>query len=362
MEFFKKYTSNTYASAANQYLFEMPKGVARTSRIFYKISVGGEYEYSFLYSNITDSTFADGSVSHCNIVCDSWEILGARVTVTPQIYSVDELDSMAGFVELTFDGKKHKSVGPGEFFSTDAVKLNANKGDYICLELKFTGETLPYHEETIISAFINDGDGWIACQKTPFACMIGCNRDVKHRVAFLGDSITQGIGTATDSYAHWNAVLSEMLPEENAYWNLGIGYARASDAASDGAWLFKVKQNDVAVVCMGVNDLLQWRTVDQIKNDITTIVTKLKSAGLTVILQTVPPFDYDQTRTAYWNEINEYIKTVLCDKVNAVFDVVPHLGDKDQPQRAIYVGHPNVTGCKVWAEALYPLMKDVLSK
>ena len=79
-------------------------------------------------------------------------------------------------------------------------------------------------------------------------------------------------------------------------------------------------------------------------------------------MQTVPPFDYDQTRTAYWNEINEYIKTVLCDKVNAVFDVVPHLGDKDQPQRAIYVGHPNVTGCKVWAEALYPLMKDVLSK
>jgi hypothetical protein len=74
----------------------------------------------------------------------------------------------------------------------------------------------------------------------------------------------------------------------------------------------------------------------------------------------------DSVHTSHAKKISYYLRMVdgklLCDKVNAVFDVVPHLGDKDQPQRAIYVGHPNVTGCKVWAEALYPLMKDVLSK
>ena len=64
-------------------------------------------------------------------------------------------------------------------------------------------------------------------------------------IAFLGDSITQGVGTPDNAYTHWNALISKEIGEEYSYWNLGIGYARASDASTDGAWLNKAKNNDI---------------------------------------------------------------------------------------------------------------------
>lgn len=79
MKYFEKYNSNTYAGSGNQLYFEMNENEMHTGRIFYKISVGGEYSYSILFSNIIDSTYADGSTSHKNLICDTWSICGARI-------------------------------------------------------------------------------------------------------------------------------------------------------------------------------------------------------------------------------------------------------------------------------------------
>ena len=76
MSFFKKYVSNTYAGSANQHIFAMNEKEVRTSRAFYKISVGGEYKYSLLYSSITDGSFQ--RIGKPNTVCDEWSILGER--------------------------------------------------------------------------------------------------------------------------------------------------------------------------------------------------------------------------------------------------------------------------------------------
>lgn len=365
MEYFNKYVSNTYCGSANQHIFKLDDGQVSIGRVFYKISVGGKYEYSFLFSNIIDSTYGDGSECHKNYVCDSWKIHSVKVARCTRGYkrAADEVGKIEGFKQVLFDGKAERIVRPGEFFCTDGIELEFDKGDYICLEFTFEGKEIPYHEETIASCYVKCDDGtWVESNKLPFVGMLGCNRIVKHKVAYLGDSITQGIGTPVDSYAHWNAVLSDLLGDEYAFWNLGIGFARADDAATDGAWLFKVKQNDVAVVCMGVNDLLQGFNAEQIKKSLTTIVKKLNSAGVRVVLQTVPPFDYNENVKKHWLEVNDYIKTVLSNEVEAVFDTVPFLGKEDQPQIAIYGGHPGMDGCEVWGKELYPLMKDVLSK
>ena len=45
----------------------------RTGRVFYKITSGGKYNYSILFSNIVDSTYDDGTVSYKNLVCDEWQ-------------------------------------------------------------------------------------------------------------------------------------------------------------------------------------------------------------------------------------------------------------------------------------------------
>lgn len=87
-------------------------------------------------------------------------------------------------------------------------------------------------------------DAFLPSINLPVPSMVGCVRAVEKRIGFFWDSITQGIGSEKNSYGHWNAVLAEKLGEKNAYWNLGIGFARASDAATNGVWLQKAKQND----------------------------------------------------------------------------------------------------------------------
>ena len=205
----------------------------------------------------------------------------------------------------------------------------------------------------MLPVFIKENGVFKYSKHMPFAGMIGIDREPRARVCYLGDSITQGIGVAKNSYKHWSALLSEKLGCDYAYWNLGIGYGRASDAASDGAWLYKAKQNDIVFVCYGVNDIYQGRTETQIKADIKSIVTRLKKEGRTVILQTVPPFGYSGAKIEMWEGINEYIKTEIKGEVDFVFDCVPYLGEEGRPQVPKFGGHPNEKGSLIWADALF---------
>ena len=391
MQYFEKFSSNTTAGSGNQSFFNMDEGEVRTGRILYKITVSGEYDYSILFSNIIDSTYADGSKSHKNLICDSWKIhsgrIGKAVKFDSDICTHDSSDIMisdfgdvkhtclAGriitesklyafdFKSITFDGKSEKSVMPGEFFTTDPIKFSFEKGEYLCLELTFSGKMIPYHEESLLPAFVKDGDNWVYSREVPFAGMIGCDRQVKTKIGFLGDSITQGIGTEVNSYDHWVANLSEKLGDDYACWNLGIGYARANDAATDGAWLYKVKQNDVVFVCLGVNDIYH-HNIDKVeellKENLAIVVEVLKKEGIKVILQTVPPFNYTGKQIDVWDNINNYIKTTLKDKVDFVFDNNPYLGVSESDiYNAKFGGHPNPEGCRVWADALYDEIKHL---
>lgn len=375
MEYFKRYGSNTYAGSGNQLYFNVPEGESRTGRVFYKISVGGEYNYSILFSNIIDSTYSDGSVSHKNLICDSWRLHNAKVGRCKRITAAKEISEMtmadengnrnadiivSDMKEITFNGQKHKDVMPGEFFSSDPIRLDFDIDDYLCLEITFSGKMIPYHEESLLPVFIKENGAWKYSKHMPFAGMIGCDRELKGKIAYLGDSITQGIGTPMNSYKHWNAVLSQKIGNEYAFWNLGIGYGRANDAAADGAWLYKAKQNDTVFVCYGVNDILQGQAEEQVKSDLTYIVNALKKSGKKVILQTIPPFDYVGEDIKKWESINTYIKTVLKDSTDYVFDNAPILGEGEFLSAAKFGGHPNEEGCAAWAEALYAEIKDLL--
>lgn len=363
---FENYSSNTYAGSGNQHFFNMDDGELRVGRILYKISVGGEYNYSLLFSNIIDSTYSDGTISHKNLICDSWKIYSARVGKCQIIATdkmVEEMNfdkdvTIPDFCDLTFGGKEEKTVMPGEFFSADPIKLDFKKGEYLCLEITFSGRMIPYHEESLLPVFVKEGGEWKYSRQMPLACMIGCDRKVKGRIAYIGDSITQGIGAKRNSYLHWNALLSEKLGEEYSYWNLGIGYGRANDAATDGAWLYKAKQNDIVFVCFGVNDILRQYPEEQIKKDLETIIDTLKKNVKKVILQTIPPFEFQEKDIEKWQRINDYIKTVLADKGDMLFDNNPCLcPDGVHP---IYGGHPNEEGCAVWAEELYKAVKPFI--
>lgn len=357
MRYFDEFVSNTLAGSGNQYFFRRDDADSpSTGRLYYKVFGGGAYRYSFLFSNVIDSTFADGSVSRCNMYCDAWDIISVSASVCADIGNVTNA------VPVTFSGQRSKHVGVGELFFSDPVLLDAEAGNFICIEITFSGGMIPYHEETIIPTFVYRDGEWQSSKLMPFPCMIGCDRTVRESIVFLGDSITQGIGTPVNSYLHWNALLADMLGDGFAYWNIGLGFARAADAASDGAWLYKAKQADTAVVCLGANDIGYGSSEDEIKNSLLTIVTKLKGSVRRVVVQTIPPFDYRGDAIRVWNNVNEYILNELSGMCDMVFDVVPVLGQADMPHMAKYGGHPNADGCRAWAQALYPCIKQLLDE
>lgn len=358
MEYFDRFVSNTLAGSGNQFCLKLEDAEKiRTGRVYYKIFSGGAYHYSLLFSNIIDSTYSEGQDSRKNIVCDQWYIESLRLGICDDC-NCEEMIEPAWFIPLTFQGKASKTVMPGEFFCTDEVLLDVKKDQYICLEMAFRGKEIPHHPETRLPMFLLEDGQWVPSQKMPVPGMIGCDRKVNRRIAFLGDSITQGIGPAMNSYAHWNAVLAELLGEEDSYWNLGLGYGRADDAASEGPWIFKAKQADVVFVCFGVNDIYRGFAEDVIIRNLRTIVERLDENGVQVIVQTIPPFNYDEPRRPMWERINTFIREEL-GKNHMIFDTVPVLGDKEKGLNiAKYGGHPDEEGSLLWGKALYKMLKE----
>ncbi len=360
MDYFKNYVSNTLAASGNQsyYVNADPDKVYK-SRVCYKVFCGSEYNYSVLFSNIIDSTYSNGSFSHRNLVIDSWKIHRMRIGVTDYC-DKETVNEPYCMYNVTFNGKEEKTVNPGEFFSTDAVRLSPKSGEYICIELEFSGKTIPYHEQSLVPSFIFEGGKWIFSKQHPFPSMLGCNRSTKSRIAFWGDSITQGSGTEINSYAHWNSVVAENIGTDYSFWNLGLGFGRADDAASDGAWLFKAKQNDIVAVCYGVNDILQGYSEEEIKHSLDTIVDKLNAYGIKIIVQTVPPFDFQDEKLDIWNNVNNYIRKELAERVEFVFDCTKILGKSEKELNfAKYGGHPNADGHKIWGDEFSASLKKL---
>jgi len=359
MKYFEKFVSNTLAACGNQSFFTEDGEKIITGRVYCRVFAGGKFPYSLLYSNIMDSTYSDGSHSHKNLVCDEWTIHSIKVGVTN---SVEPSEVPSGrLTNLTVDGNFSKTVAPGEFFSTDPVTLDAQKGQYICIEISFSGKTIPFHQESVIPIFRLGADGWTRDVCVPVPGMVGCAREVEKRVLFMGDSITQGCGTEWNSYTHFGSVIADKIGEKYAFWDIGIGYGRADDAASDGAWLYKAKQNDVAIVCYGVNDIYQGFTAAKIVKNLGVIVDKLNERGIKVILQTPPPFDYAGANLKKWHYVNKKIKTELANRVYAVIDTVPILArNLENPQFPAYGGHPNAEGHRKWAEKILPTVLEAL--
>lgn len=370
MEYFKNFVSNTCAAGGNQHIFFSEPGCVHTGRVFYKITEPGTYSYSFLFSNVTDSTYADGSVSHRNLICGEWLLRSARAAVYPgDAFSGDFMEAGTAqringrklpFRRLKFRNRCAKAVAPGEFFASDPVVMTFRPGDYLCLELTFSGSVMPYHEESLLPIFRKTEAGWVYDRRMPLPGMIGCDRPVEARIGYIGDSITQGIGTPHNAYTHWNALLSRKLGSAYAFWNLGIGYARADDMASLGAWAYKAKHNDILIMCYGVNDILRGHSAEQVIRSLDRMVDWFKKEGKTLVIQTVPPFDYDEEKRTVWQMVNDHIRTDLSRKADLVFDAAEVLAlSPREAHMAKYGGHPDEEGCRVWAEALYDALLKI---
>lgn len=361
MTFPENYVSNTLASNANQtWLISENPGDVQYGLVFIRVFRGGSFPYVFGYSGVIDSTYGDGSISHCNDVCTPWRIHSLSCTVT----SVPEPSASEnnGFTSVTFEGNTEKLIDGDEIVFSDPVKISAESGQYICLKMMFSGEKIPCHTESIIAVYTKtDASGWTLSPKAPLPVFTGVSRSVKKKIAFIGDSITQGIGTTFNSYRHYAACIAVIIGDGYSYYDLGIGYSRAADAATDGVWLARAKQNDIVTVCFGVNDIFDDRTAEEIVNDLERITGILHRAGLKVIIQTVPPFGYEDRFLEKWKEVNDYIRSELSEKADGFLDVVKFLSaDGDNSPVPLYGDHPDNEGNALWGQKLAAVIKELL--
>lgn len=346
-----EFTSNTLAGSANQNWFK-PENPTElyTGRVFYKLFSGGNQSYSLLYSNGIDTTFADGQHSYAERQLKSWTIHKLSVGICPP--NVDFTQNRLSHMHpVLFGGEPQKSLEASKRVMTDSINLSAQAGDYLCVEVTFSGEEVPCHTELIIPCFCRKAGKFVPSTEVPVPGLIGSDRPVFGQIGFLGDSITQGIGTPANKYTHWTAEVAKRWGNNWAYWNLGVGYARASDAAKNGAWLSKAMCCDFVSICLGVNDIKQGCSAELIEQSLQEITTQLYRRGIAYGIFTIPPFDYDVEATKRWEQVNSYIKKALSANAAYVFDTAAVLGSPDDRSKPIYGAHPNELGCEKLAEA-----------
>ncbi|MBE6598853.1 MAG: SGNH/GDSL hydrolase family protein [Ruminococcaceae bacterium] len=363
---FRQYVSNIPIGTGNNCILEAGKPTRLKARAYLRPTVCGEFTWRFYFSNTVDSTFNPrGEVAWRNKPGGCWRILSATVSTAPDrgCDKASEVLRAASPVtnteNVTFDGKGEKNVSPDERFWSDPVTFSVDEGSYLVWEWEIEGDGIPFTPDSQVPVFCDWGDGWRYGTDCPFPALFGCERTVKKRIAFLGDSITQGCGTGINEYGMWVAKIARALSDDYAVWNLGLGFGRGSDAASDGAWLHKAKQCDIAVLTYGVNDLESGSygrgrgdTAVEFLETEETLIRLLTEAGVEVILNTVPPFPLDKMKTEQWRIVNRAIPRLAAKHnlrlfdIEKVFDASPDLGGLCQ-----YGDHPDGRGGTAAADA-----------
>lgn len=343
---FGSYISNTAVATGNNYIVENAESV--TYHAYFPVEEYGNLEYCFYFSNTVDSTYDDGSDAYVGLTGGNYTIESAYIADGGT--SVD--DVVTNKQAVTFDGGNiGKDVSSGETFWSDSLNFNVEEGHFIVWEWTVSGKNIPctyVSNLTQTGSDYGDGKGFVYCDQVPLPQLIGAKRDVKYRIAAIGDSITQGCQTEFMKYEFWSARISDKLGDDYGFWNCGLGWSRTSDAASDGDWLERTSSADVVIVAFGTNDIVSGEyngdggnTAAEIDEYLRSVLNKLKEADCSIIVFNAPPENYRDDMETVRTEYNEQLKKTCEEYGVFYFDFASLLCDESNPSVALYGGHPN---------------------
>lgn len=249
---FTTYVSNTVVSTGNNFYIEKAENI--TYRAYLPVEEYGELEYKFFFTNMVDSTYAKGKDAFVGKDGGAYTVSNAVIADG----GTSTEDKITNRTPVTFGGKETKEVAADESYWSDPVTMNIPEGHYMVWEWTVSGEGIPCNKMSSLTSTASSADGetFEFCDEIPLPQIIGAKRDVKHTVAAIGDSITQGCQTEQMKYEFWASKISTQLGSDVAFFNCGLGWARASDAASNDNWLSRVSQYDTVIVAFGTNDIV----------------------------------------------------------------------------------------------------------
>lgn len=367
---FDTYVSNTVVATGNNKTIDSAEHV--TYRAWLPVEAAGSFEYCFYFSNTVDSTWEDGSTSYAGKSGGKYTIESASIADGGTEFDPNvEPDSVEA---VTFSGNSQKEVAPDETFWSDPVTLDVPEDHYLLWEWTVTGTEIPcicMSNMTYAYADQGNGKGFNYVNEIPLPQLFGCKREVKTRIVTLGDSVTQGCQTSDNAYQFWAAqTLDQLGTEDYSLWNLGLGYARATDCAAGGDWLNRaVAGADLITVAFGTNDIISGpyggsghATAAEIEDAVRTITKKCTDSGAQTIVWNSPPFDLSAELEPIRTEYNATVASIAADCGAQFFDAASLLADPTDASKTVYGQHPNDEGGTVLATALSEKIREMKNK
>ncbi len=364
---FDTYVSNTVIATGNNTVIAKADHV--TYRAWIPVEEAGAFTYCFYFSNTVDSTWDDGSISYAGMPGGSYTIESACVSDGGTEFDANAAPTET--VSVTFSGSTTKDVLPDETFWSDPLEIDIPEGHYLLWEWTLSGEDIPAICMSNLAhsyADKNDDKGFIYVNEIPLPQLFGCDRTVDKRIVTLGDSVTQGCQTSEFACQFWAAQLLDQLGAESySLWNLGLGYARASDCAIEGDWLDRaIAGADIMTIAFGTNDIISGpyggashATSEEIEEAVRTIAQKSINADIQTIIWNSPPFDLTEELETIRMTYNETVPDIAADCDAIFFDAASLLADPTDASKTIYGQHPNDQGSTVLANALTDVIEQL---
>jgi acyl-CoA thioesterase-1 len=179
-------------------------------------------------------------------------------------------------------------------------------------------------------------------------------------IVILGDSLTAGLGVAPDEA--YPALLEARLRREGfAYRVVNAGVS--GDTTAGGLrrldWVLR-SQPDVVLVALGANDGLRAQPVTALRDNLTTIVTRLRGAGTRVVLagMRLPPNYGAAYAGAFAGAFPSVARATSVPLLPFLLEGVagdPALNQADGI-------HPNAAGHRAVAETVWRALRPLLEK
>ena len=184
------------------------------------------------------------------------------------------------------------------------------------------------------------------------------------RYLALGDSYTIGTG-ASDESRSWPAIVAARLPAELT--NPAVNGYTTEDLIRDELPLVEVVNPDLITVLIGVNDLVQGRSLDQYRHSLATIYDAIEDRP--VVAVSIPTWSYVPAAAGFGGververltgEFNDVARGQATTRGFAWVDLGPVSASRIGTSRWIASDqlHPGDAQYAAWAEVIWPAVRD----
>ena len=180
------------------------------------------------------------------------------------------------------------------------------------------------------------------------------------RLVVLGDSLTAGLGLQqSEAYP---VLLGKKLKEKGYDWdvvNAGVSGDTSGDGRQRVGWALEGDVR-ILIVALGANDGLRGLPVDQMKENLQTIIDRGRQRGIPVLLvgMEAPP-NYGDRYTKEFREV--YADLARSNKVEFVPFLLEGVAGVSRLNQSDGI-HPTSAGAERIADHLWPALEKMLKK